>query len=139
MKAHGRSALRADFEAAFVFPFNGHAWQSERGRERWADLEVVQDSLAGPLHSIVESGGCAYVYAREDEFFSGVDGPAALHARLGKWHGELMARLDEFAPTSAAEAADLEAMRQFATAMWMVTERAIEVERTRWKTGRADR
>ncbi|WP_297509463.1 hypothetical protein [uncultured Caulobacter sp.] len=127
------SHLRAAFDAAFVFPFAAYVWQSERARSCWIDLEGWQDNLAGPVSHIVEHGDCAYVYRRNDAYFTGVDDPAALHARLQSWHGEMVAGLKRFVPTSEAEANDLAAMRQFADEIWAVTEQAIEVERTRWE------
>ncbi len=92
--------------------------------------------LAGRLNrtcsSIVENGNCIYVYGRNDEFFSEVDDPAALHIRLRQWHLKLTAGLDRFIPATDAEKADLEAMRQFASDMWAVAEKAIEIEQLRW-------
>lgn len=38
-----------------------------------ATLEGWQDSMAGPLSSIVKSGGCEYVYTRNDWWFVSVD------------------------------------------------------------------
>lgn len=129
--------LRAAFDAAFVFPFASYVWQSERARSCWIDLEGWQDNLAGPVSHIVEHGDCAYVYRRNDAYFTGVDDPAALHARLQGWHGEMVAGLKRFVPASEAEARDLTSMRQFADEMWAATEQAIEVERARWERATA--
>ena len=131
------SQLRAAFDAAFVFPFASYVWQSERARSCWIDLEGWQDNLAGPVSHIVEHGDCAYVYRRNDSYFTGVDDPVALHARLRGWHGKMVAGLERFVPASAAEASDLTSMRQFADGMWAVTEKAIEIERARWASATA--
>jgi hypothetical protein len=131
------SHLRAPFDAAFVFPFASYAWKSERARSCWIDLSAWGDNLAGPVSRIVEHGDCAYVYRRNDAYFTGVDDPAALHARLKGWHGEMVAGLRRFVPASEAEASDLTSMRQFADEMWAVTEQAIEVERARWESATA--
>ena len=125
------TSLRADFEAAYIFPLAQYAWQSERGRECWIDLEVWQDALAGPVYSIINDGNCAYVYARNDEYFAGVNDATALYALFQQWHGELSAGLDSFVPTTDAETIDLTSMRQFAHHMWVVAEKAIEIERRR--------
>ena len=121
------------FEAAFIFPYASYPWKSKRGRECWLDVEWWQDCLAGPVSTIVEHAGCAYVYARNDEFFTDVTEPAALLARLRHWHEKLVAGVDGFAPTSPDEAADLASMRQFALAIWAVSEEAWEIERDRWE------
>ena len=132
MSSKHPSLLRATFDAAFVLPFASYPWKSERARSCWIDLEGWQDNLAGPVSHIIEHGDCAYVYSRNDAYFTGVDDPGALHARLRGWHGEMVAGLKRFMPVSEAEANDLTAMRQFADEMWAVTEQAIEVERARW-------
>lgn len=132
------SDLRASFDAAFIFPFASYAWNSKRARSCWYDLEGWQDNLLGPVSHIVEDGDCAYVYARDDAYFAGVDDPGTLHARLQRWHNELIAGLKRFVPTSQAEASDLTFMRQFADEMWVVTEQAIEIERVRWQSVTAE-
>lgn len=133
MSRKNHSHLRAAFDAAFVFPFARYAWKSERARSFWIDLEGWQDNLAGPVSHIIEHGGCAFVYDRNDDYFTGVDDPATLRARLQGWHGEMMTGLKQFVPTSEAEANDLACMRQFAEEMWAIAEQALQVERARWE------
>ena len=53
--------LRETIHALFIAPFASHRWGSRRARSHWVDLEGWQDRMAGPLSSIVESGGCEYV------------------------------------------------------------------------------
>lgn len=125
------SDLEHRFEAAFYSPA-GHRWKSERGRWAWLDLEVWQDALAGPLYSIKETGGCGYVYRRDDEHFSGVDEPVALRERLRRWYDKVVEGIDRFVPTSPAEAADLVSMRQFAADIWAFAEAACDIEQGRW-------
>ncbi|MBY8826283.1 hypothetical protein [Sphingomonas colocasiae] len=124
--------LNEQFEAAFHYPFTTHDWRTKRGRAKWVDLEDLQDRLAGPIYSVVENGGCAYVYSRDDQYFKGVDEPETLRARLQAWYGELVKGIDDFSPASPAESADAASMRQFANAIWAVAERAHEIERERW-------
>ena len=125
------SDLKRRFEAAF-HPPAGHRWESDRGRSAWLDLEIWQDALAGPLHSIKETGGCAYVYLRDDEHFTGVDEPVALREKLRHWHDKVVEGIDRFVPTSPAEAADLVSMRQFAADIWAFAEAAFDIEQDRW-------
>jgi hypothetical protein len=94
---------------------------------------LLEDALAGPIYSVAETGGCGYVYAREDEFFSGVDGPADLRKRLQRWHTELVEGIENFVPLSSAEAADLLAMRQFASGIGAVAELACDIEASRYQ------
>ncbi|AWI87184.1 hypothetical protein C0214_01720 [Methylobacterium sp. DM1] len=125
------SDLRASYDAAFIFPFARYAWKSRRARSYWIDLALLQDALAGPVSNIIKEGDCAYVYAGDDDYFVGVKDPASLRARLQRWHGELVAGLEKFVPTSEAEASDLTSMRRFASEIWAVTEKAIDIERAR--------
>ncbi len=138
MSGHDASELRTSYDAAFIHPFADHSWESKRGRSFWIELEILQDRLAGPLWSIVNYGGCAYVYAREDAYFTGVSDPATLQARLDDSHGQLVAHLGRFVPTSLAEEKDLLSMRRFAAQMWAVAEKAIAIEETRWKDSKPD-
>lgn len=100
-------------------------------------MEGWQDSIAGPIWSIVKQGGCAYVYDRDDCYFAEVSDPATLHACLKQKHQGLRAGISRFAPASRNEEMDLASMHRFATAMWTVVENAIEIERRRWAAERA--
>ena len=131
MTTDAKSDLKRRYEAAF-YPSFRHQWESERARWDWVDLEPSIDALAGPLYSIVETGGCAYVYPRDDERFTGVDGPDTLREWLRHRHDRLMEAIDRFVPTSPAEAADLASMRHFAADMWAFTEEACDIEHARW-------
>ncbi len=130
--------LRVRFDAAYIFPFAKHSWKTKRGRLCWVELEVLQAALAGPLYHLIECGDCAYVYTRDDEYFAGVNDPAALLARLQQWHDQLIAGLDRFIPRTQAEATDLASMRQFASEMWAIAEQAIGIERARWAVAQAE-
>lgn len=131
MTTDAKSDLRRRFEAAF-YPSFRHQWESERARWDWVDLEPSIDALAGPLYSIVETGGCAYVYPRDDGYFTGVDEPDTLRERLRHWHEKLVEAIDRFVPTSPAEAADLASMRHFVAEIWAFTEEACDIEHARW-------
>ncbi|MDC7677391.1 hypothetical protein [Asticcacaulis machinosus] len=131
MSGENPTNLVAEFEAAYIFPLAQYAWQSERGRSCWIDLEIWQDALAGPIYNIIKDGNCAYVYTRNDDYFAGVNDATTLYDKLQQWHGKLDAGLDSFIPTTHAEEIDLTAMRQFASKMWAVAEKAIEIERRR--------
>ena len=133
MKTDMGPDLKRRFEAAF-HPSARHRWKSARGRSDWLDSEVLRDALAGPLYSIKETGGCAYVYLRNDAYFSGVDDPAALREQLRRWHNELVEGIGRFVSASPAEAADLASMRQFASDIWTFAEAACDIEHDRWAT-----
>ncbi len=132
MDSEEPKSLDAEFEAAFTFPFAKYSWNSRRARALWYDLEGWQDRLAGPISHIVTNGNCAYVYERNDEYYIGIDDPTALQIRLQVYHLKLTSSLDGFVPTTEAEAVDLEAMRQFTSKMWVVMEKAMEIEDLRW-------
>jgi hypothetical protein len=123
------------YDAAFIIPFASHRWESDRARSHWVELEGWQNSMAGPLSSIANTGGCEYVYAREDWAFAGVGDPAALRVRLLEWHAGLFAGVEQFVPVTPAEAADLAFMRSVAAKMRELIERACEFEQARWSAG----
>jgi hypothetical protein len=89
--------------------------------------------MASPLYSIVEGGGCEYVYARNDWGFSGVDEPESLRRRLLEWHANLAARVEQFAPASDAESCDYSFMRSLVASMRPLSDRAADVESRRWQ------
>ncbi|WP_156420534.1 MULTISPECIES: hypothetical protein [unclassified Sphingopyxis] len=132
MDEYEKAALERQFRQAFYVPAH-HNWKSKRGHSHWIDLEVLRDGLAGPLYGILETGGCSYVYGREDVYFCGVDTPAALRARLQQWHIEIVAAIDRFVPAAPSELADLVSMRKFASDIWTAVEAACEIERRRWE------
>lgn len=125
--------LQEAFEAAFATPYRSHRWRSIKARRYWFELESRQDLLAGPLSSIAMNGGCAYVYTRDDEFFSGVKTPAALRDRLFEWHARLSQDVEKFSPTTPSQAEDLVYMRALLVAMIALIERACAVEQARWE------
>lgn len=133
MESDARSTFKQRFTTAFAWPAGDRQLKSKRGRAVWINLQTWQDSLAGPLHSISETGGCAYVYNREDEYFRGVDRPAALHDRLRDWHTELTSEIDRFVPQSSDESADIDTMLKYVADMWSVIETGCEIERNRWE------
>lgn len=128
--------LCADYKAAFVYSYSTHRWQSRRGFSRWTELEGWQDNIAGPVNAIVETGGCAYVYARNDGYLHDVDDPDGLHAALRRNHQALRLGIDAFRPRSREEEFDVASMHRFATAIWVLAERAIEIEKNRWANER---
>lgn len=128
------STLESQFNAAFYVPakFN---WQSRRALFHWIETEHLQDNLAGPLYSIAHSGGCNYVYTRDD--FPEVDNPTALQHLLLQWHSQMIEIIDNFVPMSSAESADLASMHQFASGMGNVVETACDIEKRRWESANA--
>ncbi len=125
------TGLKRDFEAAFYAP-STRGWNSAQGRSYWSGLEGWRDSIAGPLYSVVEKGGCEYVYTRDDRYFAGVNDPESLKGRLLEWHAKLAARVEHFAPASEAEQTDLAFMRSLVANMRSLIDRAIEIESRRW-------
>ncbi|WP_443747159.1 hypothetical protein [Asticcacaulis solisilvae] len=132
MSANISGTLKADFDAAFVFPHTTRRWKSERGRDYWIDLQIWKDALAGPVYNIVKYGNCAYVYSRDDVYFHDVENPDQLRVRLREWYCRLTAVLDEFVPDDQAEQEDLAVLRQITTRIWAVVESAVEIERLRF-------
>ncbi len=128
--------LRAAFEALFIAPFDSHHWASAQGRSHWVALEGWQDALAGPLSSITSAGGCGYVYPRQDCYFADVGDPPGLRARLLEWHASLAAGVEQFAPATSEEVADLAFMRSVVGRMRELVERACVVEQSRWEAAR---
>lgn len=125
--------LRETFEALFVAPIASHRWSSDRGRTHWGALDWLRDSLAGPLWSIVNKGGCGYVYQRDD--FAGVTDPETLRLWLLEGHARLAAAVAELIPASPAESLDLVFMQSVAGQVRELIERAIAVEKARWEAG----
>jgi hypothetical protein len=128
--------LRKAFETLFIAPFASHRWASARGRSQWVDMEGWQDSMAGPLSSIASDGGCAYVYPREDRYFVSVSDPAGFRTRLLEQHAGLAVGVEQFAPATPDEAADLAFMRSVVSRMRELVERAYVVEDARWRASR---
>jgi hypothetical protein len=128
--------LREAFEVLFVAPFASRRWASERGRSHWVELEGWQDSLAGPLSAIAGTGGCEYVYPRDDWYFASVSDPPSLRSRLLEWHAGLAAGIERFAPATPGEATDLEFMRSVVGRTRELVERACAVEQARWQAAR---
>jgi hypothetical protein len=124
------------FDALFIAPFDSHCWASVVGRSHWIELEGWQDSLAGPLSAVAKSGGCEYVYHRDDWYFAAVCDPPSLRAQLLEWHTGLSAGVERFAPSSPAEVADLEFMRSVVGRMRELVERVCAVEQVRWQSAR---
>ncbi len=120
--------FREAFERAFYEP-EKHGWQSERGRWLWIELQVAMDRIAGPLYSLATTGGCKYVYTREDFAVANPDGLSAL---LREWHTALADEIEAFRPASAPEEADKKFARICADQIWTVAQVGLEIERTRW-------
>ena len=127
-----RRKLERQFGLAFGLTKNP-SWKSERGCDLWIDTEILQDYLAGPISQIVKTGGCAYVYERDDAYFEGVGDPKGLKTRLLGWHNELVKEIEGFQPTTSAESEDAGRMHQLASDMWAVAETACEIEFRRWE------
>ena len=131
--------LRKAFETLFVAPFASHHWASQQGRSHWVDLEGLQDSMAGPLSSITDTGGCDYIYSREDDYFAGISEPSRLRARLLEWHAGLAAGVEQFVPVAPNEVDDLAFMRAVVAEMRELVERACMVEQAHWESAKASR
>lgn len=125
--------LKEAFEAVFIAPIAHSRFKSPRGRTHWLEGEGWEDSIAGPLRSIAESGGCEYVYAREDQYFTGVHDPASLRSKLLEWHAKLVSIVERFTPVSASEHEDLRFMKSLLADIRAVIERAIKVEGQRFR------
>ena len=132
MEASPFSSMQEAFDAVFIAPFASHRWKSARARSHWVDLEGWQDSLAGPLSSVVKYGGCNYVYSRDDGFFAGVGDPDVLRTRLLQWHAGLQAGVETFSPLGPDEAEELKYMRSITEQMRSLVEWACKVEYDRW-------
>lgn len=131
-----QSKLELELETLFIAPFASHPWASDRGRGHWVELEGWQDSIAGPLCSIVKHGGCEYVYSQDDEFLSGVNDPSQLRMWLLKRHLGLATGVERFTPTTPDETTDLAFMRSIVARMLELVELACVIERMRWEAAR---
>lgn len=127
---------RKEFDDLFIAPYARHSWSSSRGRSHWVELEGWQDSLAGPLSSVAESGGCEFVYTRDDWYYAPVSDPPSLLARLQEWQGGLATGVERFTPVTPEEATDLEFMRSVVSRMRELVERACFVEQARWQAAK---
>ncbi len=120
--------FREAFERAFYEP-EKHVWRSERGRWLWIELQVPMDRIAGPLFSVATTGGCEYVYTRDDFAVANPDGLSVL---LRDWHTALTNEIEAFHPVSAHEQADQMFARICSDQIWAVTQAGLEIERMRW-------
>jgi len=134
--AEAQPGLREAFDTLFTAPYASHRWASARGRSHWSELEGWQDSMAGPLSAIAKTGGCEYVYHRDDSYFASVSDPEGLRSRLLEWHAKLAAGVERFAPATPGEATDLEFMRSVVGRMRELVERACAIEQARWQAAR---
>lgn len=128
--------LRQAFQITFIEAYTSHRWEVSRSRSYWVELEPWQDSIAGPLHSIIESGGCEYVYCRGDSYLAKVDDPESLRQRLLEWHANLAAGVEKFTPASPAEERDLSFMQKLVDDMRVLIDLAMKVEARRWQASR---
>lgn len=128
--------MRETFDALFIAPFATHHWESRRARSHWCDLGLWQDTMAGPLSAIVESGGCEYVYQRMDWGFSSVNDPADLKTYLMECYAGLASGVEEFRPTTPEEANDLLFMRSIVARIAELIAQAYAVEERRWRAAR---
>lgn len=131
--------LREAFERLFIAPYASHRWASERGRSHWVELEGWQDSMAGPLSAITSTGGCEFVYSRNDDYFAGVSNPSRLRSRLLEWYAGLVDSVEKFVPVAANEVDDLAFMRSVVVEMRELVERACVVEQARWDSAQPGR
>lgn len=127
--------LQLALDEAFIEPFASHQWKSPRGRSCWVELEGWQDSIAGPISAVANTGECSYVYEREDAYFSGVNEPDSLYQRLLEWHRGLRAGVERFIPTTPSENDDLTFMHTVADKILVLIERVCETERARCTVG----
>ena len=123
--------MQTSFDEAFIAPFASHIWRSGRSRNHWTDLDGWQDSMAGPISAVAESGHCQYLYSREDAYFAGVKDADTLLDRLKKWHTGLVAGINRFAPESSDEIEDMEFMHKTANTMLQLVLQIFEIERVR--------
>jgi len=130
--------MQTTFDEAFVAPYASHLWRSGRARNHWTDLEGWQDSMAGPISTVAESGDCRYVYLREDSYFAGVKDADKLLDRLMKWHIGLVAGINRFVPQSSDEIEDIEYMHKTANTMLQLVLQTYEIERVRLLSEKGD-
>lgn len=125
--------LKEKYHLLFITPFASHHWASKRGRSHWVELEGWQDSLAGPLSAIAGSGGCEYVYSRDDSYFAAVHDPASLRLQLLERHDGLATGVEQFIPATPGETVDVEFMRSVVSKLRGLIDRACAVEQQRWE------
>lgn len=105
-------------------------WLTPRAKRHSLELLIFEDMIAGPIYSIKEDGGCAYVYADQARF-PGVDSPVALREWFRGHHIDLLDGIGGFSPTTDDEVADLAKMRERASDIWALIELACRIEGAR--------
>lgn len=136
--ARAKMDLQEVFDHLFIAPLSSHNWASCRGRSHWVELEGWQDSMAGPLSAIADTGGCDYVYLRNDWYFEVVDDPQSLRSRLLQWHAGLLIGVERFDPIGTYETLDFAFMQSLVERMRELVERACIIEHARWQSTRTE-
>ncbi len=127
--------LRAEFKSLFFLFIRpvSRKWASDVGRWYWRiECGLWVDQIAGPLSTIADSGGCAYVYPRDDKYFKNVNDPASLRLRILEWHTVIIEKVDRFIPATEDEAMDSKLMQSLVEDLKSLIEMACAVEQARW-------
>lgn len=127
------------FREIFIASCHRDSWHTTAGRSHWLESEGWQDAIAGPISSILNDGGCPYVYSRPDSSFAGVHDPSSLRTWLIEWHEKVASSAARFSPRhpmpKIATGGSLESLL---AAMRKLTEDAIAMESRRWQSSQAD-
>lgn len=102
--------LHEHFRDIFWDAFHRPKFLSDKYKERWEDIESLNDLLAGPMFSIYENGNCDYVF--EDKVrFPFVNTPQDFFAWLTRLCLQYRAAIEELNPENAAEEHDANILR----------------------------
>lgn len=73
MKVSHSKKRTTDFKNAFDQGFSKPKLLTKKGFDTWADLELLSDTLAGPMYNVLINENINYVFKDVDNRFPGVD------------------------------------------------------------------
>ena len=102
--------LHEHFRDLFWDAFHRPKFLSEKYKERWEDLESLNDLLAGPMFAVYENGHCDYVFS-DKERFSFIHTQEDFFTWLRKLCFQYRAAIEELNPATPAEEHDATILR----------------------------
>ncbi len=119
--------IQEQFKIEFENAFRRLVLATERGKDLQVDLLMTNETLAGPLYSILTTGNCNYVFKDGEKRFSGVTTVEDFHAWSVQLAEKYRKGIEAFQASNSAEAADRERLLEKATAMHRVAELAYQI------------
>ncbi|MFN6946728.1 MAG: hypothetical protein ACK4ND_17400 [Cytophagaceae bacterium] len=97
--------LEERYKEIFWDAFHKPKLLSIRFAQKWQELEILNDQLAGPLFAIYEKGNCDYIFA-DQERFSNINTPDELFEKMVKGIQFYKSQIEEIEAGDENEAAD---------------------------------